>query len=477
MSDDKLLQSLEAIGIELSQHEKQQLLARLDPTGVGTIHCEEFLRFAGFDDLEMDKIGQRILTRLQELTAEGVDYRTVYQSMDVGEEGVVSRRDFRRAARELSLPLTEAELVALMRRFAPFNDNGTVIYNDFLRFVTTRQNRILNTMLAHKARNEDTRLRNVKPGVGVKEKGDRLVRDGSGFDGLGLNDPQHGNIRSVLSQKSTDEWAPLVPGGETNDRYDRKAAQAILKENSLSKNESRRLENLIDEYQMEVNKQSHVKNASCLNETILVDHGGNTVSRIFDHGRIVHALEDLKLCLQESYVEDDKRLPPVARVAKRRLNLNKDSSIQNSSANMDEDSNIDKLRGLLEDPLTFAGLVLSQQASLGNNNKSDRRRSSSKIKRGSSKRLSSKSSAKRNGRGSSVIHRVSSTESSECSISSGSPSSSGSDVVERVSRHSKRWHTRESKRKDEVSTGSTDSSCSSPGRANVRHYSQHRRRE
>ena len=55
--------------------------------------------------------------------------------------GFVSRREFREAARTLGIPLTEAELYAVMQRFACVGDADRVGYNDVLRFVRSRRSR------------------------------------------------------------------------------------------------------------------------------------------------------------------------------------------------------------------------------------------------------------------------------------------------------------------------------------------------
>ena len=365
ISDEKLLHTLEASGIQLTQHEKRQLLARLDPTGVGTVKCEEFLHFAGFDDLEMDQIGQRVLRRLQELTQDGVDYRSVFRSMDMEERGVITRRELRRAARELSLPLTEAELMVLMRRFSQFDSDQLILYGDLLRFVTTRQKKVLNMVMADKARRDRGKsLQRNKPEM----QEERLMRDGSGFDGLGRCDPQHRNTRSVLGNQSTENSTSALLVGNEPSNHSSEIAHSLLKNGSFSKNETRRLENLIDEYRLELNKHGHVKQARALDGSVIVNHGENTISRLVDHGKVAHAVEELKLSLKDS-IPENSACSSGTSFAKRKLSCDICIGKSIGPEQSEDESSLEKLRGLLEDPLTFAGLVLTKQAALDHSGK------------------------------------------------------------------------------------------------------------
>ena len=185
---------LESMGLKLNAHEKRHLSALFDPKGNGSFDYNSFLKFAGFDDLELDEIAGRIAKRLSTVTSLGIDYVQCFKLFDANEGQFISRREFREACRTIAIPVTEAELHALMERFASVADRELVGYADFLRFVSSRGTR---AKRRYRAEETERRIRRMQDKEGIDA---RTAVDGSGHDGLGRKDPAHSNmLRSAIA--------------------------------------------------------------------------------------------------------------------------------------------------------------------------------------------------------------------------------------------------------------------------------------
>ncbi|GBG26870.1 Hypothetical Protein FCC1311_030922 [Hondaea fermentalgiana] len=157
---------LSKLGLQFSASERRSLLARFDPRARDEVDYAGFVHFAGFSDLELDQLAARVLRRLREVQADGTDYMDVFRVYDLADDGRVSRREFREAARVLALPVTEVEVAMLARRFAQFDNADLVHYKDLLRWIVSRQDRAASREAADIviAQDRQRRLRQARAG-------------------------------------------------------------------------------------------------------------------------------------------------------------------------------------------------------------------------------------------------------------------------------------------------------------------------
>ena len=202
------------MGSSLAATERASLVRNARSSGTGAVDFGAFLNFAGFDDAELDDVADRIATRLRAVSSLGIDYSQTFKLFDMPEAHFITRREFREACRTLALPVTEAELHALMDKFASVADGELVGYADFLRFVAARGERSKQRRRAEETIRKVGKLSRRSAYDDDDDEDDaRLVVEGSGYDGLGRNDASHSQtMRSAIGSATNTE--PLEQEGE-----------------------------------------------------------------------------------------------------------------------------------------------------------------------------------------------------------------------------------------------------------------------
>jgi len=285
-TQNEFLAGLEKLGLRLEHGEKKLLLSRFDPRADGKVDFAAFVRFAGFSELEFDQLGARLAHRLKEVTAEGSDYRAAFMAFDLDGTSTISRREFREAVRVLGLPMTEAELHAVMKRFGQFDDADQVHYNDFLRFVVHRFERAVQRVEAESAalrdRERHRRLRS-RAGIGSDKHEEsaslheRRVVKGSGFNG---------SRRTAARGDALGFLRPVLGAGtECDQRDERDATVNAWLASGASQAERaafHRVERALAGFELEGHAGKEAA-AGQHHPQAFYDHASKTVNRVIDH--------------------------------------------------------------------------------------------------------------------------------------------------------------------------------------------------